>query len=172
MLHLIAHGIERLLPAPIHRALLPIAHRIRHRWRLWRKAELVGCCVVIGDRTGNVLLLRHSYGPQVWALPGGGIGAGEEPEDAARREVREELGIALDAMQSLGTIEEEISGSRHRAHLFAATSDARPRPDLREVVEARFFPTHSLPEPLGRITRERIDIWRRRAIGGDHSSES
>ncbi len=166
------HLIERLLPAPIHRALLPIAFRIRHRWRRWRKAELAGCCVIISNLSGGVLLLRHSYGPRVWALPGGGMGKGEDPEDAARREVREELGITLGKLQSLGIIEEEVSGSRHIAHLFVATCDARPKPDNREVIEARFFPTHSLPEPLGRITRQRIDIWRQRTMVCGQSSDS
>ena len=64
------HLIEKLLPAPLHRALLPVAFRIRHRWRALRKAPLSGCCVVISNLNGDVLLLRHSYGPEVWALPG------------------------------------------------------------------------------------------------------
>ncbi len=166
------HLIEKLLPAPLHRALLPVAFRIRHLWRRWRKTELAGCCVIVSNLSGGVLLLRHSYGPDVWALPGGGIGKGEAPEAAARREVQEELGMTLGALERLGAIEEEVSGSRHIAHLFAATCDARPQPDKREVIEARFFPTHSLPEPLGRITSERIAIWRTHRRGGDHSSES
>lgn len=166
------HLIERLLPAPLHRALLPIAFHLRQRWRRWSKAELSGCCVVISNLSGGILLLRHSYGPKVWALPGGGIGRGEDPEAAARREVKEELGLSLSQLLSLGTIEEDVSGSRHIAHLFAATCNGRPKPDNREVVEARFFPTHSLPEPLGRITRKRIEIWRKRELRGSHSNES
>lgn len=162
------HLIEKLLPAPLHRALLPFAFNARHRWRRWRKVKLAGCCVVISNLSGGVLLLRHSYGPKVWALPGGGIERGEDPENAARREVQEELGMTLGAMQSIGVVEEEVSGSQHTAHLFAAICDARPRPDKREVVEARFFPPHSLPEPLGRITRARIEMWRKRGadMGG------
>ncbi|MEM7666361.1 MAG: NUDIX domain-containing protein [Pseudomonadota bacterium] len=156
--------IEKLLPAPLHRALMPLAFRIRHRWRRFRKVELAGCAVIISNLSGSVLLLRHSYGPKVWALPGGGVGAGEDPEAAARREVQEELGMTLKQMQSLGVVEEEVSGSPHKAYLFAAISDARPRPDQREVIEARFFPTHSLPEPLGRVTRARIEIWRKRGL--------
>ena len=27
------------LPAPLHRALLPLAHRLRHLWRRWRRGE-------------------------------------------------------------------------------------------------------------------------------------
>jgi hypothetical protein len=61
------------LPAPIHRALLPLAHGLRHRWRKWRGVRLRGCSVVITYAAGDVLLLRHSYGPELWALPGGGI---------------------------------------------------------------------------------------------------
>lgn len=164
--------IEKLVPAPVHPALLPIAFRIRQIWRRWSKAELAGCCVVITNLSGGILLLRHSYGPDVWSLPGGGIGKGEDPADAARREVKEELGITLTAMTDLGVVAEQVSGSRHTAYLFAATCDARPKPDNREVIEARFFPTHSLPEPLGRITRERIEFWKRRTMGRDQSSDS
>ena len=84
---------------------------------------------------------------------------------AARREVREELGIELAWIVQFATLEEVISGSPHTAHLFAATCDQRPKPDGREIVEARFFPSHSLPEPLGRITRMRIDAWKGRGVG-------
>ncbi len=160
------HLIEKLLPAPLHRALLPIAFRIRHRWRRWRKVDLAGCAVVISNLSGGVLLLRHSYGPKVWALPGGGIGRGEDPEAAARREVHEEIGITLGKMQELSVSHEVVSGSKHTAYLYAAITDARPKPDKREVIEARFFPSHSLPEPLGRITRARIEVWRKRGADG------
>jgi ADP-ribose pyrophosphatase YjhB (NUDIX family) len=154
--------MERFLPAPVHRALLPLAHRIRHRWRLWRKTPISGVSVVLTNLNGDVVLLRHSYGPKVWALPGGGLKAGEDPQDCARREVREELGVTLKALKPLGTIEEELSGSPHTAHLFAAICDAAPKPDNREVAEARFFPSHSLPEPLGETTRRRLQAWKDR----------
>jgi len=150
------------LPAPLHRALLPLAHVVRHYWRRWRKAPIAGVSVIITNLGGDVLLLKHSYGPEVWGLPGGGLNSGEDPEAAARREVREELGIDLARIEAVGRIEEELSGSPHTAHLFTATTNQHPCPDGREVVEARFFPSHSLPEPLGRITRARIDAWRAR----------
>lgn len=154
--------MEQWLPAPLHRALLPLAYRLRHIWRRWRGTPLVGCAVVITNLSGDVLLLRHSYGPKVWSLPGGGVEPGEDPEAALRREMQEELGITLGHVQSLGAIEEVIARSPHTGHVFAAMCDTLPVPDGREVLEARFFPSHSLPEPLGRVTRSRIDLWRSR----------
>jgi len=153
------------LPASLHRALLPLAHVVRHRWRRWRKAPIAGVSVIVTNLTGDVLLLKHSYGPDVWGLPGGGLGRGEEPMEAARREVREELGMELARIEPIGTLEEVLSGSPHTAHIFTAVCDRQPQPDLREVIEARFFPSHSLPEPLGRHTRTRIAVWRGRGVG-------
>lgn len=152
------------LPASLHRALLPWAHRVRHYWRRWRKTPIAGVSVIITNLGGDVLLLKHSYGPDVWALPGGGLASGEDPEAAAQREVREELGLDLLRIELIATLEEELSGSPHTAHLFAATCNQQPQPDGREVIEARFFPSHSLPEPMGRTTRTRIAAWRARGI--------
>lgn len=157
------HLIEKLLPAPLHRALLPLAHRVRHSWRKWRKVELRGCCVIISNPSGEILLLRHSYGPAVWAFPGGGVDKGEDPRDAALREVREELGLTLDTVEPLGTMQETISGSPHTAFLFTATTDQTPQPDGREITEARFYPRDALPEPIGHITAGRLVYWREKA---------
>lgn len=157
--------MPNLLPAPLHRALLPLAYRLRHRWRRWRKTPIAGVSVIVTNLAGDVLLLRHSYGPAVWSLPGGGLGRGEDPADAARREMREELGVDLARIECVGTLEEVLSGSPHTAHIFAAVCDFQPKPDRREVIEARFFPSHSLPEPLGQSTRRRIAVWRARGMG-------
>ncbi len=155
-----------LIPPSLHRALLPLAHVVRHYWRRLRKAPIAGVSVIITNLSGDVLLLKHSYGPDVWGLPGGGLSKGEDPLEAARREVREELGVELARIEPIGTLEEVLSGSPHTAHLFAATCDRQPQPDGREVVVARFFPSHSLPEPLGKTTRARIAAWKGRGVRG------
>lgn len=152
------------LPATLHRWLLPIAHKVRHRWRRWRGTPLKGCSVILTNLSGDVLLLRHSYGPDEWSLPGGGIGAREDPEAAARREIREELGLDMGTLEALGAFEEVISGSPHTAYLYTSVASAHPEPDGREVIEARFFPSHSLPEPLSRLTRSRLEAWRQRGL--------
>ena len=55
---------------------------------------------MVFDPSGRLLLLRTSdlCEPPLewWELPGGGIERGEEVEQAARRELREETGIAVE----------------------------------------------------------------------------
>jgi ADP-ribose pyrophosphatase YjhB (NUDIX family) len=60
-----------------------------------------GMLVVKGDR---VLLLERAHAPRVGFLdiPGGFIEAGETIEAAARRELREESGLTLGRVESLG----------------------------------------------------------------------
>ena len=62
-----------------------------------RRIVLVAACVLL-DREGRVLLARRPEGRPLaglWEFPGGKIEAGEVPEDALVRELREELGIAI-----------------------------------------------------------------------------
>jgi len=152
----------RLIPKPIHRLALVVAHWLRHHWRQLRGISLEGVSIVARDFDGQILLVRHSYGPSGWFFPGGGIRRKETPEQAARRELREETGCPIDGLKLVGTIEEEISGAPHTAHVFEGVVNTMPSPDGREVIEARFFPTHSLPEPLSAMTKARLKLWQAR----------
>jgi 8-oxo-dGTP pyrophosphatase MutT (NUDIX family) len=50
--------------------------------------------VFVVTAIGYVALIeRRRQGLHYWAVPGGGIEPGESPEEAARREVHEELGL-------------------------------------------------------------------------------
>jgi 8-oxo-dGTP diphosphatase len=60
-----------------------------------KRRQRVAAYVVVG-RADDVLLARWTgpRGPE-WTLPGGGLDFGEDPADAAVREVREETGYAV-----------------------------------------------------------------------------
>lgn len=55
--------------------------------------QRVGAYVVC-VRDGSVLLVRFTGGDR-WTLPGGGLDHGEDPRDAAVREVAEETGLTV-----------------------------------------------------------------------------
>jgi len=147
-----------LLPRPLHRLALRIAHRVRHVWRKVAKPQLRGVSVILRDPQGRVLFVRHAYGPSNWSLPGGGIGRRELPEQAARREMKEELGLTLGDVRALGTITETISGASHTAFLFVADIAETPVPDGREIVEVRFATPRDPPRPISRLTQRRIAL--------------
>lgn len=60
-------------------------------------------CVVL-DTLGRVLLIRRGNAPFLdrYALPGGFVEVGETVEDACRREVAEETGVALGELDLVG----------------------------------------------------------------------
>lgn len=153
--------MRHLLPKPVERLALRFAHRLRHHWRRLRKPHLHAVSVLVCDAQERVLFIRHSYGPPGWTLPGGGVASGERPEDAARREMAEELGLTLTHLELLATLTEAVSGAPQTAHVFRAQTDAGPLPDGREVVEARFFDPDKVPPPISALTRRRLDALNR-----------
>jgi ADP-ribose pyrophosphatase YjhB (NUDIX family) len=150
--------LHLILPAPLHRLALRLAWPLRRRWWRWRRPTLRGVAVVARDDDGRVLLVRLSYGPRVWSLPAGGRAPGEDPEAAARREFAEELGCQLADMRLIDTADEPLHGARDTVHVFAARLAGEVRPDGREVVEARLFAPHALPERLERRVRARLGL--------------
>ncbi|WP_324274178.1 NUDIX hydrolase [Blastococcus brunescens] len=52
---------------------------------------------VVLDASGRLLLIRRGHAPHagLWSLPGGRVEAGETLEQAVRREVTEETGLAV-----------------------------------------------------------------------------
>jgi 8-oxo-dGTP diphosphatase len=58
---------------------------------------IVAACALL-DHEGRVLLAKRPEGRPLaglWEFPGGKVEAGERPEDALIRELREELGVAI-----------------------------------------------------------------------------
>ncbi|MDE2597419.1 MAG: NUDIX domain-containing protein [Sphingomonadales bacterium] len=149
----------RLIPPPAHRVLLRSAHVVRLRWWRWRGRLVSGVRVLVRDRQGRVLLVRHSYGSGSWMLPGGGLKRGEDPIAAGRREVLEETGCRLQAPVLVAEFAEPIRGVPSRVDLVAGLCDDSPRIDGREIVEASFYAPDDLPEPLLAGLSQALPAW-------------
>ena len=63
----------------------------------------VAAYAVIVDDEDRILLAHWNEGRRAaWTMPGGGLEPGEDPERAARREVREETGYRVEIDELLG----------------------------------------------------------------------
>lgn len=149
-----------LLPAPLHRLLLRIAHRARVRLWRWQRREVRGCNVLAFDPAGRLLLVRHSYQhTDLWMLPGGGIARGEDPADTGRRELAEETGCRLDGAAWFGTDIAQMFGWANRIELVAGSTADTPRADNRELAAATFFALDQLPDNTSSATVHRLALW-------------
>jgi 8-oxo-dGTP pyrophosphatase MutT (NUDIX family) len=97
-----------------------------------------------------VLLVRHTYGPRQWDLPGGALKSGEQPHLTARREMHEELGVDIAAWESLGVYTGRAQSRHDVIHCFhARLHEPTFTLDLGELVSARWFALDDVPADLG-----------------------
>jgi 8-oxo-dGTP pyrophosphatase MutT (NUDIX family) len=102
----------------------------------------------IRDEEGRILLLQRGDGDNLWGFPGGAIEPGERADEAAAREVREEIGLEVGPVALIGV----YSGPEY---VFAYPNGDRVqpvtlffecrvlgghlRPDMHEIVGAGYF---------------------------------
>jgi ADP-ribose pyrophosphatase YjhB (NUDIX family) len=76
----------------------------------------VSAYAVIVDEDDRLLLAHWVQGRRAaWTMPGGGLEPGEDPEEATRREVREETGYKVTVDQLLGIHSRVIPAGRRLA---------------------------------------------------------
>ncbi len=123
------------------------------------------CAVAIIEVRRQIVLVHHAYGAQGISLPGGGIGAGETPDVAARREVWEETGLDIPLVH-VGTY--FLRKSPGCVYLFSGEVtklQEKPKINSLEIHRIMLCAPDELPENIYPAQRKLIDRWRRGETG-------
>jgi 8-oxo-dGTP pyrophosphatase MutT (NUDIX family) len=112
-------------------------------------------CVLVND--GQVLLVRHTYGPKEWELPGGGVRRAEDPFAGIQRELREELQVEVEHAASLGMGggQGRFAGARV-SYFLVDLPDRNVVPDPVEIAEVAWCDPAAPPQPLGWHARQAL----------------
>jgi 8-oxo-dGTP pyrophosphatase MutT (NUDIX family) len=127
-----------------------VAYRGLRVWTFVRRPSVRGTMVAVLDDE-RVLMVRHTYGDRRrWELPGGWMKHGEDPAVAARREVAEELGIAVTLTPLSGVLEGDWDFKHEALAWFVAPwPGGRGTYDPVEIAEVAWFGLDDLPEHVG-----------------------
>jgi len=122
--------------------------------RLFQPTFTVSAAAVVFNDQQEVLLLDHLLRPTSgWGIPGGFLDAGEQPDAAVHREIREETGLDL---VDIRMVKVRTVG-RHVEIIFAARGVGEAKVMSREITDARWFPLDELPERLPEFQKHLIE---------------
>ena len=136
--------------------------------RSWSPAASAGTREVVRQRgsvaalpvldDGRVVLVRqyrYAVDAFVWELPAGRRDPGETPEEGARRELEEEVGLRAGALEPLLVFWTTPGFCDEVMHLFRATGlePVPPRPEADEKIESATF---TLEEAIEMVKRGEI----------------
>jgi ADP-ribose pyrophosphatase YjhB (NUDIX family) len=124
--------------------------------RMGQRRFTVTAGAMIFDEEGRILLLDHVFRPDSgWGIPGGFLTKGEQPEAALRRELKEEVGIDLEAVEML--LARTLPKPRQIEIYFRARAIGRPQPCSFEIRSAGWFSIDDLPPELSPDQRRLIE---------------
>ncbi len=140
-------------------ALIPILLPfVRLYWHIF-KPKTFGVKVIV-EYGSQILLIRNSYGWKKWTFPGGRIDKGEEPLEAAKREVLEETGLDLFDLKYIGEIVSTEEGKIDHISIFKGVAyDTETQFCEFEIKEGGWFDKNELPK-MGPVGKEVYDLYR------------
>lgn len=116
---------------------------------------------VIRDAGGRVLVLEHAFRKgNAWGIPGGFVRRGEQPEDALRRELREEVALEITDARLAST--RTIRYAAQLEIIFTARAVNEPQPASYEISRVAWL---ALDEELDLYLSKTACRTIRRALG-------
>lgn len=106
---------------------------------------VVSMAIIVRDGAVLMIQRRQKEGELLWAFVGGAVEDGETPEEAAVREVAEEVGLTVKAERVLG---ERVHPKTGRAMVYVACAVVDGEPvvlDADEVAEVAWVKHDQIP---------------------------
>ncbi len=126
-------------------------------WLIEPRFTVTAAAVVV-DEEQRVLLLNHVFRKgSGWGIPGGFLEKGEQPEDAVRRELREETGLEIERAEIVAARTLRRPRQVEMLFLCHAKNGSRANPQSVEINIAEWFALDHLPPELGRDQRRLIE---------------
>ena len=93
---------------------------------------------------------RYAFGQELLEIPAGKLEKGENPREAALRELKEECGLQAEEVRDLGPIYPTVGYDSEIIHLFLATglSPVQGTPDEDEFLTVEKWPLKTLVEKV------------------------
>lgn len=106
--------------------------------------------IELKDQPGHpIVLIQRKNPPYGWAIPGGFVDVGETVEDAARREMKEEVSLDVDITGLLGVYSRPDRDPRGHTVTIIYTGEATGTPIAADDAQAvGCFTQDNLPAPL------------------------
>lgn len=138
-------------------AIRPLLSLIALYWFVFRPETTgVKCVIRCGEK---ILLIKNSYGADIWTLPGGGVRRNELLSDAVVREVLEEVGIAISRPKSCGSIFYDGEYKRNTVWVFLAeVNSCEAYAQSVEVDEAQWFFVQELPKNKSHLLLQYLEL--------------
>ena len=151
-----------MIPAPLGRLAYRCASLGLRIWSLVVRPHTRGVKCLVYE-SGELLVVRHSYGPRRWDLPGGFVRGDEDWEAAAHRELAEELTLGEGArFTDLGELRRRYGGRHETLRGFRVDLASRD-PTIRgfEVVRIAWCDPTALPERRAEVVDDILALERR-----------
>jgi len=121
--------------------------------RVTQEKFTVSVAAIITNDRNEILLLNHVLRPfSGWGIPGGFIEAGEQPDAAVRREIREETGLELTTLEMMRV----RTIKRHVEILFRAAATGKGEVKSREINALGWFEIDEMPERMSCVQKSLI----------------
>ncbi|HXK35448.1 MAG TPA: NUDIX hydrolase [Candidatus Paceibacterota bacterium] len=136
-----------------------LKHQLRKLYWFLLRPKTTGVKCIIKHQ-GRILMIKRTLPNSKWVFPGGAVMKGESFMDAAKREVKEDLGLTLNNVTELGNFTTKVHYRTETIYCFTGeVTDTNLSGDEVKLSEVKWFSPEELPHPLTPISQKVYDLY-------------